>query len=181
MRFFSLIPPLTAIFAMNSCPPSNPPGTNPPALSWNVGPIDGKSTQTFGPNASTHIPGGSAYRLVFLANAPGGMSSMSLAAAGSPVCGADNGSGGIFTIGNVPVSWPTQTANFNPSVSGNSLILLSSGSASFTFFSIDCHATVVTDHGTKEAFAQSGAITLSGTVTDTGGHVFSGQLQVIVP
>jgi hypothetical protein len=123
------------------------------------------------------ISGFETYILSFIAESPGGLTGMTLQAQGSPVCGNDNGTGGNFTIGNHTVILPPpQSANFNPTVTSNSLLI-----TGFNFFKLDCNAKVVTDNGTKEAFAQSGTITLTGTATDTSGRTTTGTLQVHFP
>jgi hypothetical protein len=101
---------------------------------------------------------------------------MKLTAQGSVECKADNGSGAQFTIGFRPVSFPPQSTTFSPVVTSNSLLI-----TPFNFFKIDCHAVAHTDHGPKEAFADNGTITLTGTATDTSNRSSTGQLQVQAP
>jgi len=170
-----LLLPLVVLLLVG-CPPTSGPGPNPPTVTWSVYDFTTHQPQTFGPNAVVHVSGGDNYMLTFGAQAPGGLTAMTLNAQGNPVCSADNGTGGIFSIGNRPVSFPPQSTTFNPTVSSNSLLI-----TPFTFFQIDCHAVAHTDNGPKEAYASSGTITLTGTATDTVNRVSTGQLQVQVP
>jgi hypothetical protein len=168
---------LLFVFALAGCPPTSGPGPNPPTITWSVYDFTTHTPQTLsGPNAVVHVSGGDSYMLTFGAQAPGGLTAMTLDAQGNPVCSADNGTGGIFTIGNRPVSFPPQSTTFNPTVSSNSLLI-----SPFVFFKIDCQAIAHTDNGPKEAYASSGTITLTGTATDTVNRKSTGTLQVQLP
>ena len=166
---------LLLAFAPMGCAPTSGPAPNPPDVSWNVMNHATNENQTFGQNGVVHLTGGT-FTLSFLAQASGGLTSMKLTAQGNVSCSADNGTGGIFSIGFRAVSLPPQSANFNPPVTSNSLLIVP-----FDFFKIDCQATAQTDNGPKEAFADKGTITLTGTATDTSNRTSTGQLEIQVP
>jgi hypothetical protein len=166
---------LPLAFTSVSCTPTSGPGPNPPDVSWSVLTFATNQNQTFGPNAVVHLTGGT-FSLSFLAQSPGGLTSMKLTAQGNVEGSADSGSGGIFTNGFHTVSLPPQSTTFSPAVTSNSLLI-----TPFDFFKIDTQSIVQTDHGPKEGFADRGTITLTGTATDTSGRTSTGQLQIQVP
>jgi hypothetical protein len=170
-----LLPLLPLALALVGCPPTSGPGPNPPAVSWSVLNHATNQNQTFGQNGVVHLTGGT-FTLSFLAQAPGGLTSMTLTAQGNVEGAADDGTGGIFTNGFHTVSLPPQNTAFNPVVTSNSLLI-----TPFDFFKIDTHSIVQTDKGPKEGFADKGTITLTGTAKDTAGRTSTGQLQIQVP
>jgi hypothetical protein len=163
------------VVLLTGCPPTTGPGQTPPTVSWSVYDFTKQQPQTFGQNAAIHLTGDT-YMLTFGAQAPGGLTAMTLKTQGNAECTADNGTGGIFTVGNRPVTFPAESTTFNPMVSSNSLLI-----SPFNFFQIDCHVMAQTDHGPKEAYASSGTVTLVGTATDSVNRTSTGQLQVQVP
>lgn len=175
-RLTLLLTPLVSSLA--GCPPTTlPPTPNPPVLSWTIRDLDAAQNLP-PPSGQAHVPGGHKLSLSFLADAPGGLTAMTLAATGFVTCGASNNTGGNFTAGTSnDIGIAPQQTTFNPTVSSNSLLIIP-----FTFFQIDCHRTVQTDVGPREGFAVSpDTITLTGTATDSQNRMSTGQLQLVVP
>jgi hypothetical protein len=179
MRRYYKLSPLIFVLPLMGCPPASGPGPNPPSVTWTVLNTNANSTQNFGQNGTVHVGGSTTYTLSFAAVAPGGLKTITLQAQGNPACAANNGTGGVYTAGNQSVSLPPQSTNFNPVVNSNTLLI-----TGFVFYQFDCNVMVPVSNTppvSKEAYAVSGIIVLTGTATDTSNRTTTGQLQVQVP
>lgn len=146
-----------------------------PTLKWILVDTTKGTKQTFSQTQAAHVAAGSTYILSVEANAPAGLSAMSLEGHGTPICGASDG-GGILSTGNHPVTFPPQISDFNSRVTNASLAV-----TDFNFLGTDCHFTVGTDRGEKEATALKGTITFAATASDISQQEAAGVLQLSFP
>jgi len=65
LRVLLLLLLLPLAVALSGCPPTLPPGPNPPAVSWAVSDQYTKQVQTFSPNGVVHLTQGT-FTLSFL-------------------------------------------------------------------------------------------------------------------
>jgi hypothetical protein len=150
----------------------------PPTVSWAIKDFASRTVTNYTDGAVAHINPDSTLILSFQAEAPNGLTAMSLRGTGSVWGGAFTTDPTWLVGGPYQVTIANESKTFNPAITAQALAIIG-----FNYYAIDCNTKLTDNRGVAvEAHAQPpGSITLTGTATDTFNRTTTATLNLVVP